>query len=202
MDQHSIIQNIWFILTIWAIVYLSDYYLTIFTVKRIRENLNNHIQHEGSFELTPIFQDDVDNLRIFSPRFFSRWLLSLLFIYGLWWISFKGLNWPQYFYFFIGALLLREFAIHLRHLRNLAASQSYNVRGISGQIAYKRWYLLKLSAAEMLSFGLLYLIFGIFYGSWFFFGGVFGCWIVAYKHWRFAKKAIKSQQLEDQTSSE
>jgi len=196
LDLNSSIQNIWLIITIWGFIYLADYYLTIISAKNHQEYLQEHISYEGSFELTPQFQKDVDGLRLISPQFLIRWLLSILFVYILWWLSVGVLLLPQFFYFFIGGLILREIAIHLRHLRNLAVY--YNVKnggGLKGKIEYSRWFVLKLSATEFLSFCFVYLVFAIFVSSWFFLGGAFGCLVVALQHWRLSKKAVAPSQV-------
>jgi hypothetical protein len=185
-------ENIWFAMIAWGLIYLSDYYLTIFNAKRYRENLSRFIQHEGSFELTPQFQEDIDNLRLFSPRFISRWVISLLAVYGIWWASFRFIDWPEYYFFFVGALILREIAIHKRHFQMLFVSQFSKKGGISGSVHYSRWFSLKLAASEMLYWGCLFLVLGLLYRSWFFYGGVFGCWVVAFKKWRLGAKAFKN----------
>jgi hypothetical protein len=194
LDLNSSIQNIWLIITIWGLIYLADYYLTIISAKNHRDYLHKHISYDGSFELTPQFQKDVDGLHLISSQFLIRWLSSFLIIYLLWWLSVRVLQLPQYFYFLIGALVLREVAIHLRHLRNLSVYYFAKNGGIKGKIEYSRWFVLKLSTAEFLSFCFVYLIFSIFFSSWFFLGGVLGCLVVAIQHWRLAQKALESSQ--------
>ena len=195
MDLYSAIQNIWIIIVIWSFIYLSDYYLTIYSAKMQREYLQEHISYGGSFELTPQFQKDIDAFRLVSPQFLIRWLLSLLFIYIFWWLSII-LKQPRLFYFLVGALILREVAVHLRHFRNLAVY--FNVKnggGLKGKIEYSRWFVLKISAAEFLSFCFVYLVFAIFFSSWFFLGGTFGCLVIAFQHWRLSKRAVASSQV-------
>lgn len=191
------IQNIWPILTIWSIIYLADYYLTIYSAAKIRGPMREHFRYEGSYELTPEFQKDVDKLRLFSPQFLIRWLFSLPLIYLMWWLAVKELENPAFFDFLIGALILREAAVHLRHARNLFQYFLTRSGGVSGRVEYARWLVLKISAAEMFSFGLAFLFLAFFLRSWFFGGGVFGCWVVAGQHWRFAGKALKASQIVD-----
>jgi hypothetical protein len=194
LDPNSSIQNIWLILAIWGFIYLTDYYLTIISARHHRDYLSAYISYDGSFELTPKFQKDVDSLKLFSPQFLVRWFLSILIIYFLWWLSIKVLQLPQIFYFLIGALILREVVTHLRHLRNLSVYYFAGNGGIKGKIDYSRPFVLKLSAAEFLSFSFVYLVFAIFFNSWFFLGGTLGCLVVAIQHWRLSQKAIASSQ--------
>ncbi len=61
---------------LWIILYISDYYLTIYSARGFREI--GHFQFEGSFELTPQYQKDIDTLRPVSRRH-----ITLLFVYSL-----------------------------------------------------------------------------------------------------------------------
>jgi hypothetical protein len=186
------IQNIWLTLAIWGFIYLSDYYLTIVSAKHHRDYLSEYISYDGSFELTPKFQKDVDGLKLISPQFLVRWFLSILIIYFLWWLSTEVLLLPQFFYFLIGALILREIATHLRHFRNLSVYYFARNGGIKGRIEYSRPFVLKLSAAEFFSFSLVYLAFAFLVNSWFFLGGTLGCLVVAIQHWRLSQKVLAS----------
>lgn len=196
MDTYASIQNVWLIIAIWSIIYLADYYLTIVSAKNLRKYLQEYIRFEGSLELTPSFQKDVDGLRLISPQFLIRWLLSIPLIYIVWRLSVGVLNQPILFYFLVGALILRGIAVHLRHFRNLVTcSLVKKSGGLKGRIEYSRWFMLRLSAAEILSFCCVYLLFAIFLGSWFFAGGAVGCLQVAFEHWRLSKKAAASPQV-------
>jgi hypothetical protein len=48
---------------LWISLYISDYYLTIYSARGFREI--GHFQFEDSFELTPQYQKDIDNLQPF-----------------------------------------------------------------------------------------------------------------------------------------
>ena len=194
MDLIPSIQNIWLILASWGFIYLADYYLTIISARHHRDYLSEYISYDGSFELTPNFQKDVDSLKLISPQFLVRWFLSLLIIYFLWWLSVKVLFLPQFFYFLFGALILREVVAHLRHLRNLSVYYFAGNGGIKGRIEYSRPFVLKLSAAEFFSFSSMYLVFAILVNSWFLLGGTLGCLVVAIQHWRLSQKALESSQ--------
>lgn len=70
-----LLDSAWPGLAIWAILYTSDYYLTIWCARLRRRGGADMFVHEGSYELTPYFQKDVDTLRLLSPRFL--WMLVL-----------------------------------------------------------------------------------------------------------------------------
>jgi len=175
------------------VIYLGDYYLTIVSARNHQGYLNEHVKYEGSLELTPQFQADVDKLRTVSPRFLFYWVFSSAMIMLLWWVT-GEIGLPQMYSFFIGALILREAAIHMRHFRNLVVYYIGKKGGIKGVVEYELWFILQLSAAEMLSFGVLYLLGAMIGGGWFFYGGTFGCVVVAMQHWKLSKKAVKPVQ--------
>lgn len=129
----------WYGIILWVILYTSDYYLILYSARGFREV--GHFQFEGSFELTPRFQKDIDSCTPGSRRHVIALFLSSLLLALIWCLT--GLN----FYFelayllFLGMFLLKEVAIHLRHLRNMSlihTARKYG--GIEGQISYKKWF--------------------------------------------------------------
>src|SRR6266498_1633515 len=64
--QYLLATSPWYGVILWIILYISDYYLTIYSARGFREI--GHFQFEGSMELTPQFQNDVNNLRPVSKR--------------------------------------------------------------------------------------------------------------------------------------
>lgn len=188
MDQYSLIQNIWIMLLLWSSLYLGDYLLTVYSAKMFTEQLADHYKFERSFELNPVFEKDVNSLRLISPRHLFFWLLSNFLLLLLWWTT-NTTNLPQVFYFMFGALFLLEIAIHFRHLRNIAIIKSYREGAIIGQIKYAYWFGLKLSAWELLGFFIFYGFMAIVENSWFFLGGATGCLILSAKNWINSNKS-------------
>lgn len=189
MFETLFLSNIWFVLGLWIIVYSSDYYLTLYCATLYHNHLKEHIVFEGSFELTPYFQADVDSLRRVSPAFMRALILSLVLIGLLWLLTIYLLPLSGLFFFTIGGLLLREAAIHLRHGRNLALMRLTRAGGgLSGKVTYARWLLLKLSALELWGFAGLFLLIALAWGSWFFLGGGVFCLFTGVQHWRLASK--------------
>ena len=178
----------WPLLLIWGLAYLADYYGTIYVARLMRGTLQEYIQFEGSLELTPVFQKDVNALRWFSPSFLWRWLLSFPLLALLWWL-WTDLGLPQIFYLTIGGLLLRQAAILLRHGRNFALAYLCRTAGsLRGHLEYSRWLSLRLSAAELFGFGALFGLTAIAMESWFFLGGALMCALTGYKHWTYSRK--------------
>lgn len=190
MDKSFLLQNIWISLLIWSLLYLGDYFLTIFSARNFQTKLSDHYQFDQSFELNPLFENDVNNLRLISPRHIFLWLLTSVVFYLLWQITHQT-SFEPLFYFVYGELVLMEIAVHLRHLRNIAIIKSHSEGAVTGQIRYSYWFGLKLSSWEFLSFFIVYMLFALFEGSWFFAGGATGCLILALRHYRGSKKAQK-----------
>lgn len=189
MFEILFLSNIWFVLSLWIVVYSSDYYLTLYCATLYHTHLKKYIVFEGSFELTPYFQQDVDTLRRISPRFIRALILSLLLIGLLWLLTVQLLPLSDLFSFATGGLLLREAAVHLRHGRNLALMRLTRTGGgLTGKVTYTRWLLLKLSALELWSLAGLFLLIALAWESWFFLGGGVFCFFTGLQHWRLASK--------------
>ena len=179
----------WPLLLVWGLAYLADYYASIYIARLMLGVLKEHIQFEGSLELTPIFQKDVDALRRLSPAFLWRWLTSFPLLVLIWWLSTAYLDAPQVFYAVIGGLLLREAAVLLRHSRNFAlAHLCRRVGSLRGHLEYSRWLSLRLSAVELFGFSALFGLTSIAMESWFFLGGALTCALSGYQHWTYSRK--------------
>ena len=66
---HMVNETRWLGPPVWACLYVSDYFLTIACARLYRAQ--DRIVFEGSYEITPIFQADVNALRRISPRFLA-----------------------------------------------------------------------------------------------------------------------------------
>ncbi len=189
MFENLLVEHFWLALILWSVVYSADYYLTIYGASLYHTSLKEHIVFEGSFELTPYFQQDVDTLQHFSPRFIRALGLSSVLIFLIWFLAVKVFNFPELFSFAVGGLLRRELAIYLRHSRNVALSRlTRGTAGLRGKVEYSRWVILKLSAIELWSYGGLFLLLGLATSSWFVLGGVLSCWITGWQHWSWSRK--------------
>ena len=181
------LDSLWPGLLVWNLLFISDYTLTIICARLYRNGVNEHIVFEGSFEITPCFQKDIDSLRIISPRF----LFFLVLYSGLlameWFFAHETM--PHFYEFVLGALVLVQLKVHTRHLRNLYSFRAINkTGGVTGRIEYARPLMLRMSAVDSLVFSGLYLVLFAFIQSWFIFGGVVVCLSVAVKHFRLARK--------------
>jgi len=173
----------------WILVYISDYLCTIASARLYQASAKAHIVIEGSFELNPVFRADVDKLRWVSPRFVTLLVVTSLLLTGNWFSSHRLPGFEPAYPAVLGAFLLMECAIHMRHLRNLVSFCGMRRGAVSGQIAYRRGFMLRNSATEFLSFGVFFALIGLLQNSWFFLGGTLSCLLTAVKHWLLARRS-------------
>jgi hypothetical protein len=188
--QYWLTTSPWYGIILWMILYTSDYYLTLYSARGFREI--GRFQFEGSFELTPQYQKDIDHLRPIS-----RLHIVLLFAYSLlilvvWWITRLSVYLEWTYPLYLGMFLLLEVAVHLRHMRNVALIREIKKNGgVEGQITYKKWFSYRISALELCIHASLFLLIALLTYSLFFLGGAIMCYGTAFKHSRLAKK-VKS----------
>jgi hypothetical protein len=176
---------------IWATVYISDYYSTIACARLYQAQ--DKIAYEGSFEITPIFQADVNALRRVSPRFLAILVASTLYLYWM-----RSLISPDdrsfgFYVMCLGALFLLELTVHARHLRNWFHFTRV-VPLLHGRVEYPRGMMLRSSSLELLTFALLYaLIYGVTLHP-FVLGGAVGNAVLAVNHYRLATRHEAARQ--------
>jgi hypothetical protein len=109
----------------------SDYLLTITCARLYRGGVCEKVVLEGSYEITPFFQRDIDSLRRISPRFVAMLFVSAGRLAAVWFLSSQSV--PELYAFASGSMILLQLTVHTRHLRNLfmfhAMSKSDCVRG-------------------------------------------------------------------------
>jgi hypothetical protein len=189
-----------FALLIWALLYSGDYALTIYGAKLYQSKLKAHVVFTGSYELTPFFQKDINALRLVSPRFLILLLVSLALLAVIWLLSVPYLGMDWLFTLATGVLFLREIAIYMRHMRNIATAHASGIPGaMQGVVQYARWFSLQISSVEVFTFAILFLLIALGWRSWFFGGGFLGCASIGWQHWRAARKARRSQESNSST---
>ena len=180
----------WPALIVWIVLYISDYAFTIACARMRRGPISEKIVIEGSYEITPYFQRDVDALRRFSPRFITMLVYSTLLLVAVWFLSAQ--SFPEFFTFAAGAMILIEVTIHIRHLKNFLMYRRMKESDcVRGRIEYSRAFILRTSADELFIFAGVYALFFAATLSWFILGGVASCLSVALKHRRLAQNAEK-----------
>jgi hypothetical protein len=179
--------SVWPGLTVWVLLYISDYALTIACARLYRGGVSEKLAFEGSYEITPFFQRDINSLRRISPRFLVMLFVTTFLMATVWYLSEQST--PELYVFLSGSMILLELTVHTRHLRNLfmfrAMGKSDCVRG---RIEYSRPFILQMSSDELFIFSAFFLLLFVFTQSWFVLGGAMSCFSTAIKHRRLAQK--------------
>lgn len=181
----ALIKSPWAPGLIWAALYVSDYCWTIAGAQLYQAQ--RKICYEGSYEITPIFQADVNALRRVSPRFLFILVASTAY---LWWM--RSMISPSdgafgFYVMCLGSLFLLEVSVHVRHLRNWYQF-SRVVPLLEGRLEYRRGVLLRSSAFDLLLSAMLYLIvFGVTRHP-FVLGGAVACAVLSLNHYRLATR--------------
>ena len=177
----------------WAALFVSDSNLTVTCARMYQAGVREHLVFEGSYELTPYHQADIDALRRFSPRFLFALVAASALLAGLWFLSVDDSFAPKVYETALGALILIQLTIHVRHVRNYFLFKAVlSGQGIGGRMEYTRPTMLTHSSVELFSFAALYGLLCIPTASWFIFGGAVACVIVGTKHRQLAREHLAS----------
>ncbi len=186
-----LLDNLWPGVVVWSALYISDYGLTLACARMYRSGVSERIVFEGSFEITPYFQSDIDSLRVVSPRFLAAMLLTWVYLAVVWWLAAQSQ--PHLYEFVLGALISSQLAVHVRHLRNLFLFRAISgTDAVQGRIQYARPLTLRMSSVELLGFSVTFGVLFVFTSSWFLLGGAIACLGIALKHRRLANKPVAS----------
>jgi hypothetical protein len=192
---------LWFAGTLWpslaicAVLYILDYYLTITGARLYRNGAQRLITFEGSYELNPRFQHDVDQLRWVSRRFAWAMIRLLAIMSLIWWAAIK-IGIPQIFSLYLGLFVGLQLAVQKRHLQNILLFRAITKPGaVQGQIKYSRCFMLRQSAVGMLLFAMIFGLLSFLLWNLFLLGGAIGCLSVAIRHLILAKKSAQSTPI-------
>lgn len=180
-----LIDHPWILSLIWMVLYTSDYYLTLVGARLHKKQ--DYYRIEGSYELTPQYQKDIDKGNKFSLRFLALLLFFAAYIYVL----AQYLDAPKYLVgIFAGLLIITELPVHARHIQNimfyrrLASSNP----GTTGQLAVTKEYGYRQSATQLACCGVLVFLIFLLTGSWMLLGGALGLLNATRQHISLARK--------------
>ena len=180
-------QEPWLAVCIWALLYVSDYALTLWGEALLQRGAGRHLVFEGSSELNPMFERDVAALQWMNPRVLL--ILVATTIGLLIWAPPVVENSPENFEFVMGLFILMECAIHVRHFRNIAFDRyAVSSSGIEGSLSMSRDVALRVSAVEMLGFAGIFAFAFLLTSSWWMAGGAAGCLYAAVANWWWLRR--------------
>jgi hypothetical protein len=189
-------NHVWAGIALWVFLYIGDYALTIIGAKQYQAGAKEYFHFERGYELNPLFQKDVAMFRYFSPRFALFLITTCILILVIWFLS---RPYPPLFTFLMGALVLLQVSVHLRHLRNIFLFRLVVQRGgVQGRISYAAWFSYKVSSLELFSFAGFYVLIFLLTGSVFFLGGAVTCLFAGVKHLVFSRKILPQHPVAGQ----
>lgn len=175
MIDTFLIDHPWFAVGVWAVLYVSDYYLTLWGATLYTRTARAFVELE-SYEMEPLFQKDIDGLRKFSPVFIRYLVLSSVALVAVWWLSVHWARNPAFYLVALGAYILVELVVHMRHLRNIVLFRAFGVPGaVEGHLRYARWVTQRVHVVDLAAFAGLFAICYVVSGDILFIGGVLGC---------------------------
>src|SRR5436190_13187030 len=167
------VENFWAAPLLWAALYVSDYSMTLICARLYQAGVREKMAFEGSYEITPFYQKDIDTLRRLSPRF------VIVLVIGVVVLGITGRDMaetsPDLFAFLLGALILLQLMVHIRHVRNFVLFGAMSTDAVRGRLEYSRPLLLKSSAIDIAMFAVMFTVLFLFTGSFFVLGGACGC---------------------------
>lgn len=175
--------------------FFADYSLTHIGA-RANELVRDRWRVEGSYEMNPTWERQIDSRRWFGWRVFLtptlialvlvviRVLADLVDIYDD----------PAFFSAAVGVMLLIQAPILLLHAMNLQTFRMLtDPAAAEGGIVYRRWFVYRQSLAYLLGFGVIWLVLWLPSQQAFFLGGAASCALFARRFWRLAAKARSTQ---------
>jgi len=177
-----LLDSVWLGPLLWFALYTSDYFVTIACARLYQAQ--DKVAFEGSYEITPLFQADVNALRLVSPRFVIALIATTSYVVLVQQIAGST---PSLYLGVLGALIVVELTIHIRHLRNWFVFK-YGLFSIQGRLVYPRGFVLRMSAFELFTFTSLYGILFLTTQSPFILGGALATGVLSLNHYRLARR--------------
>ena len=183
----TLVGNPWLVAVLWGILSIFDFVATMLYSKAYREFLSANVTYEGGMEMNPAFEQDVQQLRWFSPRY----VLSMLSVAIL--IVLAGMWFPTlWFETLAGAALLLVFITDLRHIENLSMVWflKSDPEGFKGRIEQSYKLSQRRVAVGVFNIGVLYLVVSLLTQRLFFLGGGIICMLYALRHYLLSNRQL------------
>jgi hypothetical protein len=192
-----LVTSVWPGVVLCLVLYTADYAMTLVTARLYATRAKQKMVIEGSFELNPLFEKDVDSGRLVS----KRWVIGLavvIVLMALLWHLANSADRLEGYLFALGGMVFLQLALQMRHLRNwFLFATALGDDGLRGRIEYPRWVALSVSAFEFLLFAALYGIAYLASQSILLLGGATTCVVIAVQHYLLSRKARKSAAARD-----
>jgi hypothetical protein len=194
MIESLFLSTPWPGVIVWCCLYISDWLFTTSCARLYQRSVASTIVFEGSLEITPFFQRDIDALRRWSGRFTMMLVLTVAMFWFMWtWWADSD---PGLYLMILGCYISTELVVHVRHLRNLFLFRQVERRVVRGHIEYPRQMMLLGSSLELLTFAAVLLVLFAFTESPFVLGGAIGSASLSLQHWRLARNHLRTVAAE------
>lgn len=183
----TLVENPRLVAMLWAMLSVFDFSSTMIYSKAYREFLSANVTYEGGMEMNPVFEQDVQQLNWFSPRYIVSMLVVALLI------AWAGSWFPKpWFESLAGAALLLVLITDLRHIENLSVVWFLrtNPSSFKGRIEQSYALSQRRIAVGTFNIGILYLIVYLLVGRVFFIGGAVICTLFAIRHYFLARRKM------------
>ncbi|TMA71166.1 MAG: hypothetical protein E6J67_23520 [Deltaproteobacteria bacterium] len=195
--EYLVEQAWWAPAAIWAALYSSDYILTHLGRRLYGALQGRYIQIE-SYELNPFWQKTIEAGRWWSTRFAVALTLSTgavawagFLTSGGWETPGQGSRVRMVMSAAVGAGLLLEAVVHMRHVRNVVLFRSLAVANdVEGVLRYPRWLSYQQSSVELGTFAGLFFLIAVIDRSAFCLGGGFATLWTALRHREYGRAAL------------
>jgi len=149
---------------------------------------------EGSYEMNPTWESDVDAGRRFSWRLFGATAALIVALLAVRYVPFLTELGPAYFAFAAGAIMLVQAPVFIAHVSNLQTFRALaDPAAETGRILMHRPFLYGQSGWHFARFAVLWLLLWVPSQQAFFLGGALGCFAFARYMLRLAEEAEASR---------
>jgi hypothetical protein len=186
--ETEFLRHAWMPACLWAFLYAGDYYLTLYGARLAKRQ--PFVVIEGSYEMTPAYQHDIDNQRRLSSLLVAWLVGTTAFLLLIGYVAAPPVTWL--YGVLAGMLILPELAVYLRHWRNITSYRRLAslTPGVSGQITYTRPFIYRQSALDVFGLAAFTSLAGVLTMSSVLLGGAFGLVLQALNHWRVSNTPI------------
>lgn len=185
----ALLESWWLGPALWAALSISDNLLTVACARLYHGQ--DTIVFEGSYEITPFYQADVNALRRLSLRFWIALLAIAGYLILVQTLASEAAVFAHLYAGALGALVLIQVTIHVRHLRNWFLFKN-GLALTQGRLVYARPLVLRMSAFELILFSGVYLILAVVTENLFVLGGALGCAVLAVNHYQLSRRRAPS----------
>lgn len=191
MFETWLVESAWGGPLVASLLLVVDYVLTIVGARSYRKHVAPYFAHEGSFELNPYYEKDVDRLRWFSGRLVAASAILALALLAIRWLDRSLETYPLAYSFALGIVILRAVPVYVRHFRMLYLARTIrSEKRLEGRVWYPRPFSLRLSAFEFAAFAGIYLLMFLLRFDVIMLGGAVGCLAVAFRQLRKARRYV------------